>query len=134
MDAQGLSMVFSFIDHLAIFFNKIVSESSVPTDWPLSYIINLFKGKGDALLRSNYRGLKLQDQGMKILEHILNVIICQQVMKFGFMPDRGTTDAVFILRQLQEKFLQKKKDVYFALVDLEKAFDMVPRTVKTRSG
>ena len=93
----------SFIDHLAIFFNKIVFERSVPTDWHLSYIINLFKGKDDALLRGNYRGLKLQEQVMKILEHILNVIIRQQVcideMQFGFMPGRGTTDAVFILWQ-----------------------------------
>ena len=72
-------------------------------------------------MRGNYRGLKLQEQVMKILEHILNVIIRQQVcideMQFGFMPGRGTSDVVLILRQLQEKFLQKKKNVYFAFVE-----------------
>ena len=36
---------------------------------------------------------------------------------------------IFILRQLQEKFLGKKKNMYFAFVDLKKAFDRVPRKV-----
>ena len=50
-------------------------------------------------------------------------------MQFGFMPGRGTTDAIFILGQLQEKHLAKNKKLYFAFVDLEKAFDRVPRKV-----
>ena len=50
-------------------------------------------------------------------------------MQFGFMPGRGTTDAIFILRQLQKKYLQKKKNIYFAFVDLEKAFNHVPRRI-----
>ena len=70
---------------------------------------------------------------MKILEHILNTIIQEHVsiynMQFGFMPGRGTTDAIFILRQLQKKYLQKKKNIYFAFVDLEKAFNHVPHRI-----
>ena len=41
-------------------------------------------------------------------------------MQFGFRPGRGTTDAIFILRQLQEKYLAKQKVLYFAFVDLNK--------------
>ena len=97
------------------------------------YLISVFKGKGDALSCGNYKGLTLQDQVMKVLEHILNSIIWEQVsinnMPFGFMLGRGTTDAIFILRQQQEKYLNKKKNIYFAFADLEKAFDLVPRTV-----
>ena len=49
-------------------------------------------------------------------------------MQFGFMPGRGTTEyAIFILRQLQEKHLAKNHNIYFAFIDLEKAFDRVPR-------
>ena len=50
-------------------------------------------------------------------------------MQFGFMPGRRISYAIFILRQVHEKYLGKHKDLYFAFVDLEKAFDRVPRTV-----
>ena len=45
------------------------------------------------------------------------------------MPGKGTTDAIFIMRQVQEKHQAKKKKLYFAFVDIEKAFDRVPREV-----
>ena len=70
---------------------------------------------------------------MKLLERVLQKRIREQVnindMHFDFVPGKGTTDAVFIVRQLQEKHLAKKKELFFAFVDLEKAFDRVPREV-----
>jgi len=30
-------------------------------------------------------------------------------MQFGFVPGKGTTDAIFIARQLQEKYIAAKK-------------------------
>src|SRR2546425_1011792 len=50
-------------------------------------------------------------------------------MQFGFSPGKGTTDAIFIVRQVQEKLLGKQKELWMAFVDLEKAFDRVPREV-----
>ena len=44
-----------------------------------------------------------------------------------FMPGKGTTDAIFIMQQVQEKHEAMKKKMYCVLVDLEKAFDRVPR-------
>jgi len=41
----------------------------------------------------------------------------------------GTTDAIFMAKQMQENFRIKGKKLYFASVDLEKAFDRVPRKV-----
>ena len=43
--------------------------------------------------------------------------------------EKGTTDAIFLVRQVQERFMSKKKPFYFAFVDLEKAFDRVARAV-----
>ena len=45
------------------------------------------------------------------------------------MPERGTTDAILIARQLQERFLDKNKNIYFVFIDLEKAFSRVPHKV-----
>ena len=50
-------------------------------------------------------------------------------MQCGFMQGQGTTDTIFILRQLQEKHLVAVKPLYLAFIDLEKAFDRVPREV-----
>ena len=41
------------------------------------------------------------------------------------MPGRGTTDAIFIVRQLQKKYLDKNKNLYFAFIDLEKSFNSI---------
>ena len=116
------------ITHL---INCIIADNKILDDWCLSYIINCYKGKVDALLRGNYSGVKLLDQVMKVMEHVLATIIRTQVdidaMQFGFMPGRGTTNAIFILRQTHEKYLGKHKDLCFAFG--EKSFDRVPRKV-----
>ena len=115
---------------VADLINSINRDRKMPKDWEESYIINLYKGKGDALVRGNYRGLKLLEHVMKVLERIVETQIRSSIkidnMQFSFMPGRGTTDAIFIVRQLQEKFLAKNKNLYLAFVDLEKAFDRVP--------
>ena len=41
----------------------------------------------------------------------------------------STTGAIFTVRQLQEKYNQRKTKLYHIFIDLEKAFDRVPRKV-----
>ena len=111
----------------------IIRDGKVPTDWEQSFIVCLYKGKGDALDRGNYRGLKLTEQAMKFLERIVDGLIRQVVSiddsQFGFVPGRGTTDAILLVRQLLEKYLAVYKRLYMAFIDLEKAFDHVPQRV-----
>ena len=89
----------------------IIRNGKVPSDWEQRFIVCLYKGKGDAFERGNYHGLKLTEQVMKVLERIVNSLIrfTQLVTindsKFGFVPGRGTTDAIFVVRQLQKKYL-----------------------------
>ena len=77
--------------------------------------------------RGNYRGLKLTEQVMKVLERIVDGLIRQVVStdnsQFGFVPGRGTTDAIFVVRQLQEKYLAAQQETLHGSVDLEKAFE-----------
>ena len=111
----------------------IICGGKVPSDWEQSFIICFSKGKGGALERGTYHGLKLTEQVMKVLERIVEGPIRQLVpiddSQFGFGPGRGTTDAIFVVRQLQEKHLAANKRLYIAFIDLEKAFDRVPQNV-----
>ena len=67
---------------------------------------------------------------MKMFQHVEEGLIRQRVgideMQCGFMLGCGTTDAIFIVCQLQEKHLIAYKTYYMAFVHLEKkAFDCV---------
>ena len=91
-----------------------------------SHFCKLLKGKGNSLEIGNYRGLKLTDQILKIADITIKKLIRQQVnineMQFGFMPGCRTTNVIFILRQLREKYI-KFAFAIFTFVDLEKTFD-----------
>ena len=46
-------------------------------------------------------------------------------VQYGFMPDRGTRNAIFVLRRLAERSIQKQKDAFTCFIDYSKAFDTV---------
>ena len=71
---------------------------------------------------------------MKLAERVLDTCIRFRVsiddMQFCFVPGKSITDTMFFVHQLQEKFTTiKKKPLYCAFLDLEKAFDHVLRKV-----
>ena len=44
-----------------------------------------------------------------------------------FIEQRETTDALLVVRRMQEKYRDKKKKSYICFGDIEKAFNRVPR-------
>ena len=54
--------------------------------------------------------------------------------QFGFMPGRSTTDEIFILKQTIEKYREGQKNIRVILIDLEKAYDSIPREEIWRSS
>ena len=99
-------------DMMTSLFNCILKEKRIPTEWGTSIIINTFKQKGEATERGSYRGLKLLEHMMKIFEKTIEqeiwIVIGISDMQFGFMPGKGTTDVVFIARQLRRNILKKR--------------------------
>ena len=69
----------------------------------------------------------------KMLERVLDARIRRRVEcdfgeeQQGFMKGRGTADGVYVLRQMVEKRLEVQGSMALGFVDLEKAFDTVPR-------
>ena len=126
LDSDGLKWLTELL-------NKIFEAENIPKGWTRSYLITIYKDKGDPTQCKNSRGIKLLEHGLKVLEKVLDnrlrklIKICDT--QFGFSKGKGTMDAVFVLRQLQEKMLEKQKKIYVALLDLEKAYDRVPRDV-----
>ena len=45
--------------------------------------------------------------------------------QYEFMPDKGTRNAIFVLKRLVERSAEKQKDVYTCFIDYSKAFDTV---------
>ena len=99
----------------------------------LSLLVSIFKGKGDLLHPNSYGRIKLLEHAFKLYERILDRRLHEVVnidkMRYGFMPGRETVDAVVVLRKLPEKLRSKNKLFFVLIVDLEEAFDQVPREV-----
>ncbi|GAB1602276.1 uncharacterized protein LOC115214783, partial [Argonauta hians] len=55
--------------------NQVIQEGTIPQDWKHCTIVSCFKGKRDALNRNNYRGIKLLEQVMKVVERVLARLI-----------------------------------------------------------
>ena len=112
-------------------FNKIMTTECIPSAWRNSILVPIFKEKGDVQECKNYRGIKLLTHTFKIWEKVVDRRLreCTEIheSQFGFMPGRSTTDAIFILKQTIEKHREGQKDIRVTFIDIEKAYDRVPR-------
>ena len=59
----------------------------------------------------SYMEIKLLEHAMKVVERIFERTVPQQIevddMQFGFVKGKGTTDAIFTVRWMQENFRLK---------------------------
>ena len=113
--------------------NVCFNEGAVPKDWQRSIIVPLYKGKGDKLECGNYRGISLLSIPGKLYGKILigrvrsRTDVGLDEEQCGFRTGRGCVDQVYSLKCILEKMSEKQKVVYMAFLDLEKAYDRVPR-------
>ena len=83
---------------------RVLDGRGMPDECETSVIVPIFKGKGDVMSCGLYRGVKLLEHAMKIVEKVLErrirTLINLNEMQFGFMPGKGTVDAIFIVRRM----------------------------------
>ena len=110
---------------------RVIGGFVMPVEWALSKMIPIFKGKGNVRNCSCYRAVKLLEHDMKVVKRVLEKKLCRIVsvdeIQYDFIPVSGKTDAVFILRRMQEEFHARGKKLCF--MNLEKDFNSVPMKV-----
>ena len=93
-------------------------------------IITLPK-KGNLQICNNYRTISLISHPSKVMLKVLlnrlkpqaEEIIAEE--QAGFRIGRSTTEQIFNLRIICEKYLQHQQDLYHVFIDFKKAFDRV---------
>ncbi|GFO04703.1 endonuclease-reverse transcriptase [Plakobranchus ocellatus] len=109
--------------------NEIYDTGQIPTDLSKSIFIALPKKPG-ATECELHRTISLMSHITKILLKIIMLRIRNKISEIaeqqcGFVEDKGTSDAIYILRTLIERALEVQKDVYLCFIDYSKAFDRV---------
>ena len=87
---------------------EVWRSEKISDEWTRSVIVPISRNKGDILDCKQYRGIKLYEHRLKVLERVLDERV-RKIMEvdprqFGFMPGKSTIDsAIFTTRQLMEK-------------------------------
>ena len=119
------------IKFLTSLFNRLLMDEQIPEEWRRSVLITIYKNKENAQCCEDSRGIKLMSHTMKVWERIIEARLRDSVeiskLQYGFMPEKGSTNAMFALKMLMEKYREGQGVLHCAFVDLEKALDKVLR-------
>ena len=118
------------IDRLHVICQKIWETGRWPTQWTQSLMITVPK-KDNLQQCDNYCTISLICHPSKVMVRIIlnrlrpqaEEIIAEE--QAGFRTGRSTTEQIFNLRILCERYLQHQQDLYHVFVDFKKAFDRV---------
>ena len=115
-------------------FNKIINEGKYPSNWNIS-LTQVIHKEGAKDEPSNYRGIALSSNLCKLF----NAILATRINKYleensvirpeqgGFRKDHRTSDHIFVLQTIIQKYTRNGGKLYGCFVDLKKAYDSVWR-------
>ena len=118
------------IDKLTSISSTIWKTREWSTTWTQSLVITL-PVKGNLQLRQNYRTISIIRTLSKVMLKITLSKLHAQAEEIiaeeqsGFRAGRNTTEQIFNLRTLCEKYLQHQQNLYHVFTDFMKAFDKV---------
>ena len=112
--------------------DMIWRQETVPKNWKKGLIVKIPK-KGDLKECKNWRGITL----LPLVSKVLCGIILERIRngtdkklrkeQAGFRKGRGTTEQIFILRNIIEQVNEWQSTLYINFIDFEKAFDSIHR-------
>ncbi|XP_076038003.1 uncharacterized protein LOC143023369 [Oratosquilla oratoria] len=112
--------------------NVAWKNAEIPDDWSKAVVCPIFK-KDDRTNCNNYRGISLLSHVGKVYERVIERRLRMAVeerfgeWQHGFRPQRSTVDIIFTLKMVLEKNREWNIDKFAIFIDMEKAFDKVPR-------
>jgi hypothetical protein len=115
---------------LDVFNDVLLLRDVPPAAWKATKLVVIFK-KGDPELPKNYRPIAILPILYKLFSRMLctrlskYVLLRQDVDQAAYRPGYGTEDHLLTMALLIEKAAEFRSPLWFALVDFEKAFDMV---------
>ena len=106
-------------------FNVILKSGHFPKDWAIGIILPIYKNKGPVTNPDNYREITLLSCFCKLFTSVLNKRLTEYIDELGiigeeqtgFRHDYSTMDHVFVLKNLTDLYLNKRKCLYCAFVD-----------------
>ena len=126
----------SHVSHavLAQLFQRVASEG-VPAQWKRIQVTPVYKRKGDPRAAANYRTVAVAGPLPKLYMSCFNRSLTRQAegkgwradTQVGFRPKHRLEDLVLLVDYLIDRAKETKTPLAMAFIDLEKAFDRVPR-------
>lgn len=123
---------FALLPALNKLFNSILSSGIYPESWSKGIVIPIFK-QGDRHDPGNYRGITITSCMGKVFNSIMNKRL-EDFLKsnngiadeqIGFKEGCRTSDHIFKLKTIIDRYLGKSKKLFTCFIDLKKAFDSV---------
>ncbi|GJZ51585.1 retrovirus-related pol polyprotein LINE-1 [Tanacetum coccineum] len=97
----------------------------------LKELLSCREGNQEERFMAHERGIKLLGQTMKLWEKVIERRLRRETTvsknQFCFMPERSSVEAIYLIRSLIEKYIERQTNLDMAFLDLEKAYDSVLR-------
>jgi len=103
-------------------FRKVWLQEKSPKDWS-RMLVNPIHIKETNLNQLNYRAISL----LSIPGKIFKKYFSQECEIEPRRQQRGTADAIFIVRQIIEKEKERKVNIHFNFIDFKAVFDTIWR-------